>query len=54
MINDSMSRGIGGKLVGGRLVGGSMVRGFNKKPWEKHVWGSDFACALWSSFILLL
>ena len=33
-----------------RLVGGLVVREFDKTQ-EKHVWGSDFACALWSRFI---
>ena len=39
-------------MVGDGLVGVSVVRGFNKTQ-KNHVRGSDFACALWSRFILL-
>ena len=40
---------VGKWSVGGWLV----VHGFNKTQ-EKHVCGSDFLCALWSRFILLV
>ena len=39
-------------MVGGGLVGVSVVGGFNKTQ-KKRVRFSDFACVLWSRFILL-
>ena len=55
-----MTQRVVGSVVGGP-VGKWLVVGWLMGRWcmdlikrrKKHVWGSDFACALWSRFILL-
>ena len=52
MIIDSAPRWVDSWWIVGYVIIGFVVSGFIKTH-EKHVWGGDFACALWSRFLLL-
>ena len=52
MIIDSATRWVDSWWIVGYVIIGFVVSGFIKTH-EKHVWGGDFACALWSRFVLL-